>query len=90
MKESRGTYSDNTADTLVATEACHRLNHRLADNARSSTTQGDSDACITCTEEWGRLKGLQDWQENCSCCFSEAHPNGLGDVGITAEIRVAA
>lgn len=88
MTESLDTISDNAPATLVATDECRRLSHRLAQGSSSSSAQGD--ACITCTEEWGRLKGLKDWQENCSCCFSEAHPNGLADVGITAKIRVAA
>jgi hypothetical protein len=90
MTQSLDAISDNAPANLVATDACRRLSHRLARGPSSSSAQGETDACITCTEEWGRLNGLKDWQENCPCCFSEAHPNGLADVDITAEIRVAA
>jgi hypothetical protein len=90
MTENLDAISDKAPANLVATDACRRLNHRIAQSSSSSGAPEDTDACITCTEEWGRLKGLKDWQENCSCCFSEAHPNGLADVGITAKIRVAA
>lgn len=90
MTESLDTHSDNAPATLVATDACQRLGHRLAQSSSSISAQGEADTCITCTEEWGRLKGLRDWEEHCACCFSEAHPNGLADVGITAKTRVAA
>ena len=70
---------------LVATDQCRRAGHRLA-AAPAGLGVDDASVCVTCTEEWGHLKGLRDWQENCPCCFSAAHPNGLTDLGITAEI----
>jgi hypothetical protein len=88
MTDSLDTISDNAPAILVATDECRRLSHRLAQSASSSSAQEETDACETCTEEWGRLKGLQDWQQHCSCCFSEAHPNGLADIRITAAIRI--
>ena len=71
---------------LVASELCRRAGHHLADAPRGLGADG-VEVCVTCTEEWGHLKGLRDWQENCPCCFSAAHPNGLTDLGITAELK---
>jgi hypothetical protein len=89
MKQKLDTDVHAAPTTLEATEDCRRLSHRLAQRSSAIQERGGEDVCITCTEEWGRLKGLRDWQEHCSCCFSEAHANGLSDVGITAKIGVA-
>ncbi len=73
---------------LAATEQCRRAGHQLAEAPRDLGLD-DARICVTCTEAWGHMRGLRDWQENCPCCFSAAHPNGLTDLGITAEIRTA-
>jgi|GEM_PF-5448555 hypothetical protein len=69
---------------LVATDACRQAGHEIAAMAHINE-MGPIDVCVTCTEVWGRLDGLRDWQEHCPCCFSEAHPHGLADLGITAQ-----
>jgi hypothetical protein len=74
---------------LIASDACRRLGHQFANRPRDEGHSG-LEVCVTCTEQWGHLKGLRDWQENCPCCFSTAHPNGLTDLGITAELKPTA
>lgn len=71
---------------LVASDACRRGRHRLADEEQREGSETYT-ICITCTEAWGNLNGLRTWEENCPCCFSAAYPNGLPDLGITALIR---
>ncbi len=90
VKESKAqlskTHSHDGTTVLVATDNCRRLSHRFAE----SSAIGDAARpviCVTCTEEWGRQAGLKAWQENCPCCFSAAHPNGLTDLGITAALE---
>lgn len=83
--ESRTHHHDGVT-VLVATENCHRLGHRLADGPLGDETETVI-ICLTCTETWGQLAGLRAWQENCPCCFSAAHPNGLTDLGITAALK---
>lgn len=80
------THTHAHPSVLVATDLCRHAGHHLADNLQD--TFGDGTViCVTCTETWGKQKGLREWQENCPCCFSAAHPNGLTDLGITAELR---
>ncbi len=79
-------HSHDGTTVLVATENCRRLGHRLAEGPAIGSAARPI-ICVTCTEEWGRLAGLRAWQENCPCCFSAAHPNGLTDLGITAALE---
>lgn len=75
----------DTPSLLTATEACRRAGHEIATAEREGGAR-PVEICVTCTEQWGRLDGLRSWQEHCPCCFSEAHPNGLADLGITAQV----
>jgi hypothetical protein len=75
----------SSATLLLATDACCQSGH---DTAEVEHGGGEVPLliCVTCTELWGRMEGLQSWQEHCPCCFSEAHPHGLVDLGITAQL----
>lgn len=77
-------HSHEESALLLATDACREAGHVVA--GEESTGGTELMVCVTCSQEWGRMKGLRDWQEHCPCCFSEAHPNGLRDLGITAEV----
>ncbi len=83
MAQATPTHRHDHPSVLVATENCRRLGHRVVDGPLNGTTE-KAIICVTCTEAWGHLAGLRAWQENCPCCFSAAHPNGLSDLGITA------
>ena len=87
MATSSLEHSHKGPTLLVASELCRRAGHHLTEAPRGLGAD-DAIVCVTCTEEWGHRKGLRDWQENCPCCFSAAHPNGLTDLGITAELRM--
>lgn len=87
MATSAVGHSHQGPTLLVATERCRQSGHHLTEAPRGLGAD-DAAVCVTCTEEWGHLKGLRDWQENCPCCFSAAHPNGLTDLGITADLRM--
>ncbi len=78
-------HQHDTPSLLAATEVCRQAEHETATVEREA---GASPVviCVTCTALWGRLDGLRSWQEHCPCCFSEAHPNGLVDLGITAQV----
>jgi hypothetical protein len=76
----------DTSTVLVATDNCRRRGHRLADVPLDASSE-KAVICVTCTEAWGHQAGLKAWQENCPCCVSAAHPNGLSDLGITAALR---
>lgn len=69
---------------LLASDACCQAGHNVAEVERGG---GEAPVlvCVTCTELWGRMEGLRSWQEHCPCCFSEAHPHGLADLGISAQ-----
>lgn len=81
-------HQHDTASLLAVTDASRQAGHKMA------TVEHEGGAspvvvCVTCTETWGCLDGLRSWQEHCSCCFSEAHPHGLADLGITARVLSA-
>ena len=80
------THTHTHPSILVATDVCRRAGHRLAETPQGIHNDG-SVICVTCTEMWGKQKGLREWQENCPCCFSAAHPNGLTDLGISAALQ---
>lgn len=84
--QEASTHRHDVPTVLVATENCRRLGHRLAQGPLDGDTE-KAVICVTCTEAWGNLAGLKAWQENCPCCFSAAHPNGLSDLGITAALK---
>lgn len=86
MTSDASAHRHDRPSVLVATDNCRRLGHRLADSPLDGTTE-KAVICVTCTEAWGHLAGLKAWQENCPCCFSAAHPNGLSDLGITAALK---
>jgi hypothetical protein len=86
MARENGTHQHHGTTVLVATENCRRLGHRLADSRLDDVVE-PAVICVTCTEAWGHQAGLKAWQENCPCCFSAAHPNGLTDLGITAALK---
>ena len=86
MTQETKTHRHDGRTVLVATENCRRLGHRLADGPLGNETER-AVICVTCPEAWGHQAGLRAWQENCPCCFSAAHPNGLTDLGITAALK---
>lgn len=69
---------------LLATDACCQAGHDVAEVERGGG-EIPTLACITCTELWGRQQVLRSWQEQCATCFSQAYPNGMPDLGITAQ-----
>ena len=69
---------------LLATDACCHAGHDVA-NVERGGGEIPSLVCVTCTALWGRLEGLKSWQEHCSTCFAEAYPQGLPDLGVTAQ-----
>jgi hypothetical protein len=81
-------HQHDTASLLAVTDTCRQAGHEMATVEREG---GASPVVVrvTCTETWGRLGALPSWQEHCPCCFSEAHPNGLVDLGITARVLSA-
>lgn len=89
MSQESKTHRHDGPTVLVATENCRRLSHRLADGPLDAESERVV-ICVTCTEAWGHQAGLRAWQENCPCCFSAAHPNGLTDLGITAALKTLA
>ncbi len=76
----------NTTSRLFATPACRQAGHETA-AVEQEAGATPVIVCVTCTKRWGQLIGLRSWQEHCPCCFSEAHPNGLADLGITAQVH---
>ena len=85
MATTMTAHQHDTPTVLIATDACRHARHELATPEHAPGT--DAMLCVTCTETWGNMKGLRDWQEHCPCCFSAAHPHGLADLGITAQAR---
>lgn len=83
-----GSHQQDTQSLLAVTEACREAGHETATVEREGAARPVV-VCVTCTETWGRLDGLRSWQEHCPCCFSEAHPHGLADLGITAQVLSA-
>lgn len=41
-----------------------------------------------CVED-GFRAGLEAWKESCSCCFSEAYPDGIEDALVRARSQTA-
>lgn len=73
-----------TTALLLATDACCHAGHDIA-NVERGGGEIPSLVCVTCTALWGRREGLQSWQEHCSTCFAEVYPQGLPDLGVTAQ-----
>lgn len=68
---------------LLATDACCAAGHDTALVERGGAIPAL--VCVTCTALWGRLEERRSWQANWPDCFAKAHPEGLTDLGITAQ-----
>ena len=81
-------HQHDSPTVLIATDACRRAGHELA--VPEQAPDAGAVLCVTCTETWGNMQGLRDWQQHCPCCFSAAHPHGLADLGISAQTSSSA
>lgn len=73
---------------MTATETCRQAGHETAKVERRA---GASPVviCVTGTELWERAFRPAKLARALSCCFSEAHPHRLVDLGITAQVLSA-